>query len=110
MNKLTKEVDTTKINEESLGTLDPNEPQELTLEAKEKGECALQNQNGETAGTVKKAKASFRFYNSGERFMGFIYPSGYWMPKLGINRREMRITPEQAQFSLDVFKANSSIK
>ncbi len=88
------------------------EPQELTLKAREnvKGEWELQNQSGEIAGTVKKAEASFRFYDSGDNFMGFINPSGSWMPKLGINRREMRITPEQAQFSLDVFKAIASMK
>ncbi len=88
------------------------EPQELTLKPKEnvKGEWELQNQNGEIAGSVKKAEASFRFYDSGDKFMGFMNPSGSWMPKLGINRREMRITPEQAQFSLDVFKAIASIK
>ena len=88
------------------------EPQELTLKAKEnvKGEWELQNQNGEIAGTVKKAEAGFKFYDGGEKFMGFIYPSGGWMPKLGINKREMRITPEQAQFSLDVLKAIASIK
>lgn len=87
------------------------EPQELTLTLKEnvKGEWELQNQDGEIAGTVKKAEASFRFYDSGDNFMGFINPSGSWMPKLGINRREMRITPEQAQFSLDVFKAIMNI-
>jgi hypothetical protein len=88
------------------------EPQELTLKPKEnvKGEWELQNQSGEIAGTVKKAETGFRFYDSGGKFMGFISPSGSWLPKLGINRREMRITPEQAQFSLDVFKAISSIK
>ena len=88
------------------------EPQEFTLKTNEnvKGEWELQNQNGEIAGTVKKAEASFKFYDSGDNFMGFIYPSGYWMPELGINRREMRITPEQAQFSLDVFKTIASIK
>jgi len=88
------------------------EPQELTLKPIEnvKGEWELENQSGEIAGIVKKAETSFRFYDSGDKFMGFMNPSGSWVPELGINRREMRITPEQAQFSLDVFKAITSIK
>jgi len=87
-------------------------PQELTLKPKDniKGEWELQNQDGEIAGIVEKAQTSFRFYDNIGNFMGFINSSGYWVPDLGINRRAMRITPEQAQFSLDVFKAISSIK
>ena len=73
-------------------------------------EVVAGNPSGEISGTVKKTETSLRFYDSGNKFMGFMNPSGSWVPELGTNRRGMRITPEQAQFSLNIFKAITSIK
>jgi len=85
------------------------EPRKLTLVPREgaEGEYELRDENEEIAGTVQKAEVSFKLYDGGGKFMGFIYPDGFWMPKLDINRREMRINPRQAQFSLEAFRAIS---
>ena len=88
---------------------DSTEVRKLTLVPREnaEGEYELHDENQETVGTVQKAEVSFKLYDGGGNFMGYIYSSGFWMPKLNINRREMRITPEQARFSLEAMRAIS---
>lgn len=88
------------------------EPRDLTLAPKgnTEGEYELRDQNEEIAGTVQKAEISYKLYDAGGKFMGYIYPEGFWMPKLDINRREMRITPGQARLCLEAFRAISGAK
>jgi hypothetical protein len=87
-------------------------PRELKATRKEgdENEWVLRDQNGGNAGTLTKGELNFKFYNESEKFMGYIDTAGNWLPRLGINRREMRVTPEQAQFYLDVLKAVAGIK
>lgn len=77
---------------------------ELKPDQKVKEQWEVQEPGGAVVGTVQKSEQRYKFYN-GEKFMGYIDTSGTWIPKLGINRREMRITPDQATFCLNVFYA-----
>ena len=88
------------------------EPRELKATRKEdaENEWVLQDQNGGNAGTLSKEEVNFKFYDEGEKFMGYINTAGNWLPRLGINRRQMKIAPGQAQFYLDVLKAVDGIK
>jgi hypothetical protein len=88
------------------------QPQELAMVPKKNAgnEWELRNQNDEIVGSLRKGDVRFRLFDGGGGFMGFIDPSGFWLPRLGLNRREMRIAPEQARFSLDAYKAIVRVK
>lgn len=70
----------------------------------------LQDQTGRIAGTLTKEDVNFKFYDESGKFMGYINTAGNWLPRLGINRREMKITSHQARFYLDVLKAVSGLE
>jgi len=88
------------------------EPRELQTERKQgaENEWVLRDPNGDSAGTVAKEEVNLKFYDESGKFMGYIDTSGNWLPRLGINRREMRITPEQARFFLDVLNVVAGLK
>lgn len=106
--------DDVRLYIDTLTAAELNVPKSRELKAtpKEgaKDEWVLKDPNGGTAGTVVKEEVNFKFFNENEKLMGYITTSGNWLPRLGINRREMKITPEQAQFYLDVLDAVASIK
>lgn len=77
---------------------------ELKPDQKAQEQWEIQEPGGAVVGTVQKSDQRYKFYQ-GEKFMGYIDASGTWIPKLGINRREMRITPDQATFCLNVYYA-----
>jgi len=97
-----------------ITTADLNAPESRELKATRKegagNEWILHDQNGASAGNISKEEVNFKFYDASGNFMGYIDTAGNWLPRLGINRREMRITPEQAQFFLDVLKVFPAIK
>jgi len=92
--------------------LNAPEPRELKATPKEgtKNEWILHDPNDAIAGNISKEEINFKFYDESGNFMGYIDTSGNWLPRFNINRREMKITPEQAQFYLDVLKAVDGIK
>lgn len=92
--------------------LDVPEPRRLKATPREgaENEWVLTDPSGNPAGSVTKEEVSFKFYDENEKLMGFINEIGNWLPRLNINRREMRITAEQAQFYLDVLQTVPSIR
>ena len=103
-----------KLYIDTLTAAELNAPKSRELKAmpKEgaKDEWVLKDQKGGIAGTVVKEEVNLKFFNEDEKLMGYITTYGNWLPRLGINRREMKITPEQAQFYLDVLNAVAGIK
>jgi len=100
------------INILRAAELEVPEPRQLKATLKEgaEKEWVLTDQNGDLAGTVTREEVNYKFYDENQKLMGFINDIGNWLPRLGINRREMKITAVQAQFYLDVLKAISGIK
>ncbi len=91
-----------------------NVPKQRRLSATRKegapNEWVLNDPDGVYAGHFSKEEANFKFYDNTGKFMGYIDTADNWLPRLGINRREMRIAPEQARFYLDVLTAIAAVK
>lgn len=77
---------------------------ELKPNQNDKSQWDILDPDKTVVGRVEKSEQRFKFYDS-DRLMGYLDTSGIWIPKLGINRREMHITPDQATFCLNVFRA-----
>lgn len=81
-----------------------------TRKAGTPNEWVLSDPGGVYAGYFSKEEVNFKFYDNNGKFMGYIDTADNWLPRLGISRREMKITPEQARFYLDVLTTIAAVK
>jgi hypothetical protein len=79
--------------------------EQLATRPKGQNEWEVLNHNGSVIGSFQKTeKGSYKFYNSGGKYVGLILDSGKWIPR-DARRSYTTITPEDAQLYLDVLGA-----
>ncbi len=86
-------------------------PDELTLKPKANAEdkWEIENQAGNSVGTLERGEINFRLYDKDHTFWGYIRPEGSWNPKYGGNDID-EVSPEMAKLFLDVSNALPSIE